>query len=144
MRFSLGWIVLALFLGAEVDAAEGYPLVGKPNQVSAVDEDFFWPSPLLVGGFRLQTVDRGVRPDLFFGGVNLLWWKKSVGDQGAFWSFFAPGLQYQSSDENRITFSLAPAAYISRSGLAFALQIFPFDPGRTGGVFGFSIGGHFF
>lgn len=102
------------------------------------------PSPLLSAGFRFQTVNRGTRPDLFFGGVNLLLFKTEVGDQGAFWSFLSPGLHYQWDAENKLGVSVAPVTYVGRSGLAFALQVFPFDSGRNGGVFGFSVGYHFF
>jgi hypothetical protein len=133
-RFLLGWSLLA---GSGALAAPQIPAV-------SADPAFTAPSPLFVGGFRFQTVDRGSRPDLFFGGVNLLLFKTEAGDQGAFWSFLSPGLQYQSSSERRISVSVAPASYVGQSGLAFALQVFPFDSGRTGGVLGFSVGYHFF
>jgi hypothetical protein len=102
------------------------------------------PSPLLSGGFRFQTVDRGTRPDLFLGGVNLLMFKTQVGDQGAFWSFVSPGLHYQFNGDRKIAVSVAPVSYVGKSGLALALQVFPFDAGRAGGLFGLSVGAHFF
>jgi len=141
MRFNSGLALLALVLFLSAGASAGGGPVIPP---ASLDSSFSAPSPLLSAGFRFQTVDRGTRPDLFFGGVNLLLFKTEVGDQGAFWSFLSPGLHYQSSESRRITVSVAPAAYVGKSGLAMALQVFPLDSGRAGGLFGISIGGHFF
>ncbi|MBU6374400.1 MAG: hypothetical protein KGQ59_00230 [Bdellovibrionales bacterium] len=115
-------------------------------KIPVVEPDlaFTAPSPLLGAGFRFQTVDRGERPDLFFAGVNLLLFKSASGDEGAFWSFLSPGLHYQSSIDRKLTVSLAPFAYVGRSRLAFALQLFPFDSGQKGGVVGASVGYHLF
>ncbi len=136
MRSNFVPALLALMLFSSAGAAAIPP--------ASADPAFVAPSPLLSAGFRFQTVDRGTRPDLFFGGVNLLMFKTEVGDQGAFWSFLSPGLHYQWDAENKLGVSVAPVTYVGRSGLAFALQVFPFDSGRNGGVFGFSVGYHFF
>lgn len=108
----------------------------------AEDDAFFSPTPWIDAGFRFQTVDRGTRPDRLFVGTSLLLFKKASGDQGAFWSFLNPGLQYQ--DNNELAFSVSPVSFVGGSGLGAGLQIFPFGSGRSGGVFGFTVGYHWF
>jgi hypothetical protein len=80
----------------------------------------------------IAYADKTLKP---WGGVSLGY---------AFWSFFSPGLHYQFNGDRRIALSLAPISYVGKSGLACALQVFPMDSGRTGGLFGVSIGTHFF
>ncbi|NDD91617.1 hypothetical protein EBZ37_05985 [bacterium] len=145
---SKGLLALAFLLAGSVSfslAARAEEEQTRPR-IPVVEPDvaFTAPSPLLVGGFRFQTVDRGDKPDLFFAGVNLLLFKTAVGDQGAFWSFLSPGLHFQSSTDRKLTVSLSPFAYVGASRLAFALQLFPFDSGRKGGAVGASIGYHLF
>lgn len=108
----------------------------------AEDGSFFSPTPWIDAGFRFQTVDRGTRPDLLLAGTSLLLIKMPSGDQGAFWSFLNPGLQYQ--DNGELVISLSPVSFVGRSGLGAGLQIFPFGSGRNGGVFGFTVGYHWF
>lgn len=103
------------------------------------EASFFSPSPLLSAGFRL-------RPDRFFGGVQLLAFKSRRGEHpgsaDSFWAFLSPGLHYQ--DDDRIVFSVSPVSIVGDSGLGASLQVFPFGERTSGGAVGFSVGYHWF
>lgn len=115
-----------------------------PGSSSAMFDEaaFFAPTPVLDAGFRFQTVDRGTRPDRLFVGTELMLLKVESGGEGGFWSFLNPGLQYQ--DNRELVFSISPVARVGASGLGFSLEVFPIGSGRSGGVFGLSVGYHWF
>lgn len=134
----LSAVAAALLLQSASAVASGPILQHDP------DPAFRAPSPLISGGFRFQTVDRGTRPDRFLAGVNLLLLKTRSGDQGAFWAFLSPGLHYQFRSDRPWAVSVAPVTYVGDSGLSVSLLAFPVGSGREGGVFGASVGFHFF
>ena len=119
-------------------------IAGAPRAAHALFDEaaFYAPTPMLDAGFRFQTVDRGTRPDRYFGGVQMLLLKARRGDSDAFWSFLNPGLQLQ--DDGKLLFSFSPVSTVGESGLGASLHVFPFGSGRAGGVFGFSLGYHWF
>ncbi len=118
-------------------------LLGPVSASAMFDEAaFFAPTPVLDAGFRFQTVDRGTRPDRLFVGTELMLLKVESGGEGGFWSFLNPGLQYQ--DNGDLVFSLSPIARVGSSGLGVSLDVFPIGSGRSGGVFGMSVGYHWF
>jgi hypothetical protein len=117
-------------------------LASTPARAMFDEAAFFAPSPLIDAGFRFQTVDRGTRPDRLYIGTQLLLIKVASGSEGGFWSFLNPGIQYQ--DNREVVFSVSPVARVGANGLGAALEVFPIGSGRSGGVFGFSVGYHWF
>jgi hypothetical protein len=122
----------------------GLALIALPAPSHALFDEaaFFAPTPMLDVGFRFQTVDRGTQPDRYFGGVQMLLVKARRGDTDAFWAFANPGLQVQ--DDGKLLFSFSPVSLVGESGLGAGIQVFPFGSGRAGGVFGLTLGYHWF
>lgn len=114
----------------------------RPAHALFDEAAFFAPTPILDAGFRFQTVDRGTRPDRLYAGVELMLLKVESGGEGGFWSFLNPGLQYQNNGD--LVFSVSPVARVGSSGLGVSLEVFPIGSGRSGGVFGLSLGYHWF